>query len=101
MEASPDWRRGGIAPVAAFDFDGTLTCRDSFVAFLQWRVGRTAFLAGLPALVPDALVYLVRRDRGALKAAAAKRCIWIRLPVQLQWRCASLPLAAALVPLCR
>jgi phosphatidylglycerophosphatase C len=25
-------------PLVAFDFDGTLTVRDSFTAFLKWRV---------------------------------------------------------------
>ena len=27
------------APIVAFDFDGTLTVRDSFTAFLKWRAG--------------------------------------------------------------
>jgi phosphatidylglycerophosphatase C len=61
------------APIAAFDFDGTLTCRDSFIAFLRWRAGPPGFLAGLPALTGEALAYLIYRDRGALKTAAARR----------------------------
>ena len=28
----------GPPPVVAFDFDGTLTVKDSFIAFLRWRV---------------------------------------------------------------
>ena len=31
--------QGPFRPIVAFDFDGTLTSRDSFVAFLQWRAG--------------------------------------------------------------
>jgi len=26
-------------PIVAFDFDGTLTIRDSFTTFLRWRAG--------------------------------------------------------------
>jgi phosphatidylglycerophosphatase C len=26
-------------PIVAFDFDGTLTVRDSYTAFLKWRAG--------------------------------------------------------------
>ena len=59
-------------PIVAFDFDGTLTVRDSFTAFLKWRTpwGRWA-LGGL-RLVPAALAYLIHRDRGRIKAAATR-----------------------------
>jgi phosphatidylglycerophosphatase C len=57
----------------AFDFDGTLTCRDSFVDFLAWKAGALGFAAGLPALVPALVAYGVHRDRGVLKAAFARR----------------------------
>jgi phosphatidylglycerophosphatase C len=60
-------------PVVAFDFDGTLTCRDSFVDFLAWKAGRAGFIAGLPALIPDVLAYGLDRDRGRLKASIARR----------------------------
>ena len=59
--------------VAAFDFDGTMTCRDSFVAFLAWRAGGMAFGTGLATLTPAFLGYATNRDRGALKAALVKR----------------------------
>jgi phosphatidylglycerophosphatase C len=59
--------------LVAFDFDGTLTWRDSFVDFLVWRAGRFGFAARLPALVPAALAYGIHRDRGILKAAFARR----------------------------
>ncbi len=54
-------------PLAAFDFDGTLTYKDSFTAFIIdscgfFRVATTlVFSPGL------GLHYLVTRDRGALK----------------------------------
>ena len=56
--------------LVAFDFDGTLTVRDSFIAFLAWRAGAAGFLLGMARLSPHALAYLVHRDRGRLKAAA-------------------------------
>jgi len=56
--------------LVAFDFDGTLTVRDSFIAFLAWRAGAAGFLLGMVRLSPHALAYLVHRDRGRLKAAA-------------------------------
>jgi phosphatidylglycerophosphatase C len=56
----------------AFDFDGTLSFRDSFTAFLAWRSGSIRYAAGLLRLAPAALRYLIDRDRGRLKAKAAK-----------------------------
>jgi phosphatidylglycerophosphatase C len=58
--------------VVAFDFDGTLTIRDSFLAFLAWRAGRLGFWLGLVRLAPAGIVYLFNRDRGRLKAAAVR-----------------------------
>jgi phosphatidylglycerophosphatase C len=60
-------------PLVAFDFDGTLTSEDSFMAFLAWRAGRLDYLAGLAALAPAAARYLLDRDRGRIKAAATRR----------------------------
>jgi len=56
-------------PVAAFDFDGTLTVRDSFRAFLRWRCGAAEYCAGLVRLAPAAARYAFDRDLTALKAA--------------------------------
>jgi phosphatidylglycerophosphatase C len=53
------------ARLIAFDFDGTLTVRDSFVAFL-------GSAGGLLALAPEAIAYPVSRDRGRLKSAAIR-----------------------------
>lgn len=62
----------GVPPVVAFDFDGTLTVRDSFIAFLKWRAGPWRYLLGLVRLLPSALTYLLDRDRGRIKAAAVR-----------------------------
>ncbi len=60
-------------PIVAFDFDGTLTTRDSFTSLLRWKVGPARFAAGVASLAPDLISYAMTHDRGALKAAAAKR----------------------------
>ena len=60
-------------PIVAFDFDGTLTIRDSYTSFLKWRKGNLAYGLGLSALTPNLLAYPLHRDRGRLKAAATKR----------------------------
>jgi phosphatidylglycerophosphatase C len=59
-------------PVVAFDFDGTLTTRDSFTAFLAWRAGPLHYALGLLRLAPALGLYLLRRDRGRLKAATVR-----------------------------
>jgi phosphatidylglycerophosphatase C len=60
-------------PIVAFDFDGTLTTRDSFTAFLRWRAGPGGYAAGLIAMAFDLVRYMLKPDRGRLKAAAASR----------------------------
>ncbi|HEV2082618.1 MAG TPA: HAD-IB family hydrolase [Brevundimonas sp.] len=62
----------GGRPVVAFDFDGTLTVRDSFTAFLRRRAGRRGWTAGLLRLSPAIAAYARDRDRGALKAASVR-----------------------------
>ena len=59
-------------PIVAFDFDGTLTCKDSFVAFLAWRAGARRSALGLARLAPAAIRYGQDRDRARLKAAAVQ-----------------------------
>ncbi len=54
--------------MAAFDFDGTLTYKDSFTAFL---IDNSGFLRVTTTIIlsPDlGLAYLFTRDRGALKS---------------------------------
>jgi phosphatidylglycerophosphatase C len=57
-------------PIVAFDFDGTLTVRDSFAAFLAWDAGGPKAALAAARLAPAALRYVLDRDRGRLKAAA-------------------------------
>ncbi len=57
----------------AFDFDGTLTTKDSFLAFLRWRSGLIGYGFGMVSLLPAAVNYLFHRDRGRLKATAARQ----------------------------
>jgi phosphatidylglycerophosphatase C len=70
-----DPRQGELfsRPIVAFDFDGTLTVKDSYTAFLAWRAGRLTYAAGLVRLIPAAAAFLADRDRGRLKAAATAR----------------------------
>jgi phosphatidylglycerophosphatase C len=58
--------------IVAFDFDGTLTVRDSFTTFLRKRAGRRGWAMGLVRLAPATAAYARDRDRGAIKAAAVK-----------------------------
>ena len=58
--------------IVAFDFDGTLTVRDSFTAFLRWRAGTGGWFTGLAKMVPDLAAYLGHQDRGRLKAASVR-----------------------------
>lgn len=60
------------AGVVAFDFDGTLTVRDSFTAFLKWRVSPARYNRGMAKLLPAAVSYLGHRNRGRIKAAAVR-----------------------------
>lgn len=59
-------------PLVAFDFDGTLTVRDSFTAFLRWRAGPIRYALGTANLGFAGLRYLIDKDRGRIKAAAAR-----------------------------
>lgn len=58
--------------IVAFDFDGTLSIRDSFTAFLKWRVKPLVWASGMARLVPAALAYLAHRDRGKIKAESVR-----------------------------
>lgn len=59
-------------PIAGFDFDGTLTIRDSYAGFLRWRAGPLRWAAGLARIAPAGTAWLAHRDRGRLKAAATR-----------------------------
>jgi phosphatidylglycerophosphatase C len=70
--STDDLSAGSERAVVAWDFDGTLTVADSFTAFLRWRAGPVRWLIGMARLLPETLVYLAKRDRGRLKAAAVR-----------------------------
>ena len=101
MGSSGTRRQGPPArPLIAFDFDGTLSFRDSFTAFLAWRGGPLAYAAGLLRLAPASLAYLAHRDRGRLKAAAVRVFLSGLSREQLQAACddfASSPLGRRLI----
>jgi phosphatidylglycerophosphatase C len=59
-------------PLVAFDFDGTLTSTDSFLAFLAWRFSPARYAFGMVRLIPAAVAYLFNRNRGRLKAALVR-----------------------------
>jgi len=58
--------------IVAFDFDGTLTIRDSFTSFLKWRAGPLRWVQGLTRLIPAVFGYLGDRDRGRIKVASVR-----------------------------
>jgi len=58
--------------IVAFDFDGTLTIRDSFTEFLRWRAGPAGWALGLVKLAPAVAAYARDRDRGRIKAASVR-----------------------------
>jgi phosphatidylglycerophosphatase C len=71
MVTNPPLRQGAAdIPLVAFDFDGTLTARDSFAAFLMWDAGAASGTAALARLAPAGLRYLLDHDRARLKAAS-------------------------------
>jgi len=69
-QPNPTREPGGGRPIVAFDFDGTLTTRDSFTAFLAWKAEPLGYFIGLVRLLPHILAFALNRDRGRLKAAA-------------------------------
>lgn len=66
------FQAGAGETLVAFDFDGTLTWRDSYTAFLRWRAGPARFAVGLARLSPASLAYARHRDRERLKVAATR-----------------------------
>lgn len=69
-QTSPGDGADDVRQVVAFDFDGTLTIRDSFTAFLKWRAGPWGWAWAMFQLIPAALAWLGHRDRGRIKAQA-------------------------------
>lgn len=46
--------------IAYFDFDGTITRRDTLVPFLIYVIGWSKFLVKLPLLIPIVLMYILK-----------------------------------------
>lgn len=80
------WKASGRSqrPIAAFDFDGTLTVRDSFRAFLAWRFETTRLISGLLRLAPAAIRYGIDHDRGRIKASLVQEFLLGRPIAQLE-----------------
>ena len=74
MGSEPQFRQSTAdgRPIVAFDFDGTLTIRDSFTEFLRWRAGPGLWALGLVKLAPALATYARDRDRGRIKAASVR-----------------------------
>ncbi len=71
-------------PLAAFDFDGTLTVRDSFKAYLRWRSSPFKLATALIRLSPALGAFVIHRDRGRLKASAIRVLLGPMRRVDLQ-----------------
>jgi phosphatidylglycerophosphatase C len=71
--SEPTRQFDGDRPVVAFDFDGTLTTKDSFTAFLAWKAGPWGYFIGLARLLPHLAAFAFHGNRGRLKAAAIAR----------------------------
>ena len=62
----------GYRPLVAFDFDGTLTWKDSLRDFLAWREGPLGYLRKMARVAPEALRYTIHKDRTRLKAVLVR-----------------------------
>jgi phosphatidylglycerophosphatase C len=58
--------------IVAFDFDGTMTVRDSYTAFLKFRTPPLKWALGGIRLIPAAIAYLLDRNRERIKVAATR-----------------------------
>lgn len=78
MGSEPQFRQPTAdgRPIVAFDFDGTLTIRDSFTEFLRWRAGPGLWALGLVKLAPALATYARDRDRGRIKAASVREFLY-------------------------
>ena len=79
----------GRPVVAAFDFDGTITKRDTLLPFLRLVVGRVAVARAIAMTVPAFVAAARNRDRrDAAKETLLRRCL-AGLPVERAERAAS------------
>ena len=60
--------------IYVFDFDGTITTRDTFALFLRYYAGTPRWISNIVRLLPTFIAYkLGRIDRHAVKAAVIKQ----------------------------
>lgn len=60
--------------IFVFDFDGTITTKDTFALFLRYYAGNAAWLVNIARLLPTFIAYkLGRIDRHAVKKAVISR----------------------------
>jgi len=52
--------RKKLIPCAVFDFDGTLTYKETFMTFIKFSVGNKKFIKGFIKLIPDFVLLLLR-----------------------------------------
>ena len=65
--------------VAAFDFDGTLTHRDTLLPFLRWYAGWPSYVAGLGSQFPFLIAFaLGGMDNGAAKERVLRQFLAMR-----------------------
>lgn len=75
--------------VAAFDFDGTLTSRDTVVPFLRLLAGSRALAGGLALSSRRVVPAIARRDRDALRSVATDRVFRGRAIDEVETRAAT------------
>lgn len=61
--------------IAVFDFDGTLTTKDTFIEFAKWALGTTRFILALILSLP----YLVAWKLHFISSSKAKQKLFSRL----------------------
>lgn len=72
--AMPEPRISSDHEIIVFDFDGTITTRDTFALFLRYYAGTPKWLLNIARLLPTFAAYkLGRIDRHAVKKAVVKR----------------------------
>ena len=81
--------------IAAFDFDHTLTRRDSVVPFLRGVAGTRRLFAGLALRAPQVLSAASRRDRDTLRAVASE--VALRGVARVDLECEAADLSARII----
>ena len=71
--------------IFVFDFDGTITTRDTFALFLKYYAGTTCWLMNITRLMPTFIAYKMgRTDRHAVKKAVINQFFAGKLAADVQ-----------------